>query len=266
MANEEQIAELRQQLQALQEQNQQLTQAVAALTREQQQQQQQPAAAVQNQELLRILQALPNMVAASVAAALPPRKDEDKNLVDLKGLGRPQAFTNIEKDFPVWTRKVANFVAGVHPGARDLLAWSADAQETVTVEKLTEDENLNEPEDVVKKLNDQLYTVLTSLTDGDSFDIVYACPPGAGFEAWRRLNRRWDPATAGRARKILRDILSPARSSLDDLQGNIERLEDLMRRYCLRRDASGARHELSADVRMASLEQLLPEDLENTAS
>eukprot|EP00971_Amphidinium_carterae_P266188 5280051-Amphidinium_carterae.1 len=36
-----------------------------------------------------------------------------------------------------------------------------------------------------------------------------------------------------------------------------------MRRYCARRDAAtGLRHELAEDIRMASLESLLPEELE----
>ena len=42
----------------------------------------------------------------------------------------------------------------------------------------------------------------------------------------------------------------------------IEKMEDLVRRYSSRRDAQGNAHSLSEDIRMGSLEALLPDDLE----
>ena len=102
-----------------------------------------------------------------------------------------------------------------------------------------------------------------SLCDKESFDIVIGAGAGEGLEAWRRLHRRWDPLTTGRARGLLREILSPGRAKLQDLQGAVERLEDLMRRYCQRKDThTGNRHTLAEDIRMAALEALLPEELE----
>eukprot|EP00971_Amphidinium_carterae_P175743 3483520-Amphidinium_carterae.1 len=65
---------------------------------------------------------------------------------------------------------------------------------------------------------------------------------GEGLEAWRRLHRRWGPLTTGRARGLLREILTPGRAKLSELQGAVERLEDLMRR-----------HTLAEDIRMASV-------------
>eukprot|EP00971_Amphidinium_carterae_P033414 658064-Amphidinium_carterae.1 len=101
-----------------------------------------------------------------------------------------------------------------------------------------------------------------SLTDGESFDLVMGAAAGEGLEAWRRLHRRWDPLRTGRERGLLREILTPGRAKLSELQGAVERLEDLMRRYCMRKDTqTGARHTLAEDIRMASLEALLPEDL-----
>ena len=69
---------------------------------------------------------------------------------------------------------------------------------------------------------------------------------------------------AGRARSLLRDILNPGRTKLNELLGAIERLEDLIRRHCSRRDAQGNQHTLAEDIRMSALEALLPEDIENT--
>ena len=49
---------------------------------------------------------------------------------------------------------------------------------------------------------------------------------------------------------------------IQGLQSAIESHEDLMRRYCSRRDSAGVQCSLSEDIRMASLEALLPEGLE----
>ena len=63
-------------------------------------------------------------------------------------------------------------------------------------------------------------------------------------------------------RNLLREILSPSRVKLLELMGAIERMEDLVRRDCGRRDAQGNVHTLAEDFRMSSLEALLPDDLE----
>ena len=119
------------------------------------------------------------------------------------------------------------------------------------------------PLDTLRMLADQLYTVLMSLVEGESFDIFVGSGSGEGLEARRRLPKRWDPLTTGRARGLLREILSPGRAKLVELQGAVERLVDLMRRYTQRRDArDGQRHTLAEDIRMAALEALLPEELE----
>ena len=39
------------------------------------------------------------------------------------------------------------------------------------------------------------------------------------WRRWRRLHKRWDPLTTGRARGLLREILSPGRAKLVELQG-----------------------------------------------
>ena len=58
------------------------------------------------------------------------------------------------------------------------------------------------------------------------------------------------------------EILSPSRVKVLELTVAIERLEDLVRRYCGRRDAQENVHTLAEDIRMSSLEALLPDDLE----
>ena len=67
----------------------------------------------------------------------------------------------------------------------------------------------------------------------------------------------------GRVRGLLREIHSPGRARLVELQGAVGWLEYLMRRYTQRRDArNGQRHMLAENIRMAAWEALLPEELE----
>ena len=136
-------------------------------------------------------------------------------------------------------------------------------KESATVAEANAATEVVMPPDTLRMLADQLYTVLMTLVEGESFDILVGSGSGEGLEAWRRLHKRWDPLTTGRARGLLREILSPGRAKLVELQGAVERLEDLMRRYTQRRDArNGQRHTLAEDIRMAALEALLPEELE----
>ena len=65
------------------------------------------------------------------------------------------------------------------------------------------------PLDTGRMLGDQLYTVLLTLGEGESFDILVGSGSGEGLEAWRRLPKCWDPLTTGRARGLLREIHSP---------------------------------------------------------
>ena len=51
------------------------------------------------------------------------------------------------------------------------------------------------PLDTVRMLADQLYTVLMTLVEGESFDILVGSGSGEGLEAWWRLHKRWDPLT-----------------------------------------------------------------------
>ena len=186
------------------------------------------------------------------AAANPARTNP--TLVDTKGLGKLPPLKNTESEFVSWARRTENFVVSVHPGARNVLTWAVE-RDSATVLEANAATEVVMPLDTLRMLADQLYTVLMTLVEGDSFDILVGSGSGEGLEAWRRLHKRWDPLTTGRARGLLREILSPGRAKLVELQGAVGRLEDLMRRYTQRRDArNGQRHTLAEDIRMAALE------------
>ena len=154
-------------------------------------------------------------------------------------------------------------VSGVFPNVRGALSFAVESQYVVTATAVAlVCLNLKLRCLLRWKIDGQLFMEPSSLTDGESFDVVMSAGGDHGFDSWRKLHRRWDPYTAGRAGNLLREILSPLRVKLPELMGAIERMEDLVRRCCCRRDAHGNVNSLAEDIRMSSLEALLPDDLE----
>ena len=161
----------------------------------------------------------------------------------------------------MWTKKIENYVSGVFPNVRGALAFAAESQDVVTAATIA----IGVPElgvETSAEIDVQLFVEMSALTEGESFDIVMSAGGDHGFESCHKLHRRWNPYTAGRARSLLREILSPTRAKLPELMCAIEKMEDLVRHYSSRRDAEGNAHSFAEDIRMSSLEALLPDDLE----
>ena len=173
------------QLAELRTRNQQLHQALQQVQQQQSQQ----------QGLVQALSDLPlslaQTVGAAVLAAASPART-NPTLVVTKGLGKPPPLKNTESEFVSWARRTENFVVSVHPGARDVLTWAVE-RESATVTEANAATEVVMPLDTLRMLADQLYTVLMTLVDGESFDILVGSGSGEGLEAWRRLHKRWDP-------------------------------------------------------------------------
>ena len=102
----------------------------------------------------------------------------------------------------------------------------------------------------------QMHTALMALASYEANDIV-ANSRKNPLEAWRRLQRRYDPTTGGRKRKILRTIIVPGRCSLLERQAGIERWESHVSRY-----EKKMKDKLDDEIKLAGLESLVPEELE----
>ena len=213
---------------------------------------------VSQQNIAQDLAELPGAITTVLSRSQAPMR---RMLVDPKGLGKPPVFSGREEHFYVWTKKVENRVSGVFPNVRGALTFAAESQDVVTAATVA----IGVPElgvETSAEIDGQLFVVLSALTEGESFDIVMSAGGDHGFESWRKLHGRWNPYTAGRARSLLREILSPTLARLPELMGAIEKMEDLVRRHCSQQDAQGNAHNLAEDIRMSSLEALLPDDLE----
>ena len=167
------------QLAELRTQNQQLHQALQQV--QQQQSQQQGLV----QALSDLPQSLAQTVGAAVLAAASPARATPT--LDTKGLGKPPPLKNTESEFVSWARRTENFVVSIHPGARDVLTRAVE-RESATVTEAKAATEVVMPLDNLRMLADQLYTVLMTLVDGESFDIFVGSGPGGGLEAWRPLD------------------------------------------------------------------------------
>ncbi|CAK0826208.1 unnamed protein product, partial [Prorocentrum cordatum] len=183
-------------------------------------------------------------------------------LVDTKGIGKPTTMGDDQEKFGAWNRKMENYVIGVYGESfRPVLRWAAEAERPVTIA------GAQAAHDGVPELEtkvNQLYAALISTTaDGsESNDLVTGAPDGNGLEAWRKLHRRWDPTTGPRKRLILRSIISPPKCSADELGSALEKWIQQIGRYERRQGEDGLA-ELPEDIKMAALEMLMPQDIEN---
>ena len=147
--------------------------------------------------------------------------------IDIKGLGKPTTFKNddvqerrqqaddVQERFIEWLRKATGFVSAAYGASfRAVLEWAEDQEQPITPEDLEVQFGAEGADDYVDNIegkDSQLHVALQSFTEGESFDIVLGATPH-GVEALRRLIRRWDPASGGRRRVILRQIVQPERA------------------------------------------------------
>ena len=188
-----------------------------------------------------------------------------KSLIDIKGLGKPTTFKNDEQRFIEWLRKTTGFASAAYGASfRGVLEWAEDQEQAITIEDLEVQFGAEGSEDYVDDIaekDSQLHVALQALTEGESFDIVLGATPH-GVEALRRLIRRWDPASGGRRRVILRQIVQPERAKLTELPGALEKWDGLLRRYQKRRAGGEVMQPVDDDIKISALEGLVPSELE----
>ena len=110
-----------------------------------------------------------------------------------------------------------------------MLEWAAEQPKEITMtaidlEFLPTDANKDRGVQNLEFVQQQMHTALMALTSYEANDVV-ANSRMNPLEAWRRLQKRYDPTTGGRKRNLLRTIISPGRRSLLELQAGIERWE-----------------------------------------
>lgn len=100
--------------------------------------------------------------------------------------------------------------------------------------------------------------MLFQVTDDEAWNLCQNSGRGNGLEAWRKLTRRYDPATGVRRRNLLRSVLRCGRCKLEGLNGALEEWEARISRYG--RSSTPAR-DLDEDIEVAALESFVPREL-----
>ena len=185
------------------------------------------------------------------------------NVADIKGLAKVKTFTNKEDEYDEWRRKTLNFLGEattLKKSIKDILTTCTECKTVIKTECL-KSQFPDIEEDDIDRADELIFMVLDNHTEGESNKIVNGAGDGNGYEAWRRLQSRWDPYTAGRTAGSLDSILNPIQATIGNMLECIEDLETKVRRYCSRRRPDGSYHVISEEIRMYSLRALCLEDL-----
>ena len=165
-------------------------------------------------------------------------------LVDTKGLGKPSTFSGDAEQYLPWRHRMSAYVCSIYPDLRDVLEWCEEREKSISTTELTD--AFGEGADEIDRVpnlfekSTELSSALQMVTAKEPFAIVINCSTN-GFEAWRRLARRYDPATASRKRSMLKSVINPQKQKLEHLPQAIEEWLDAVASYEKRKDASGNR-------------------------
>ena len=184
-------------------------------------------------------------------------------LIDNRGVAKPEKFKGDEPHCLKWKIRIESFIFSVFPEMERVLAWAEDQETQITSTEIT-DRFGTGAADAVEGVQDksaQLYAVMQNLMEGEAFSIVRNTTRGNGLEAWRKINRRFYPATGGSRKSLLRHVLAAPKLKLEELSAGIESWMHLVRRYEDRKDSRGDRQELPEDVKISILESLCPVEI-----
>ena len=134
------------------------------------------------------------------------------NLIDVNGLGRPKEFSGKEEDVQQWSKQTEALFAGVIKESETMLEWAAEQTTEIAAELINREflKTATNQEGGVQKLEfvlQQMHAALVALTSYEANDIV-ANSRKNPLEAWRRLQKRYDPTTGGRKKPFSHDHFS----------------------------------------------------------
>ena len=108
------------------------------------------------------------------------------------------------------------YVCSIYPELRDVLEWCEERDKSISAEELNTTsfgEGADEIDRVLKLFDKsiELSSALQMVTAKEPFALVINCQSN-GLEAWRRLTRRYEPATSSRKRSMLKTVISPQKA------------------------------------------------------
>ena len=155
------------------------------------------------------------------------------SIIDTRGVGTPEKFSGKEEEWQEWRYKVVSYLKAARPQipVKDILEWAetqtTPVNDTIITEVCSRD---SYDERQIIGFSNQLHTWLTSWARGPSMRYVMASQ--CGLEAWRSLNARYQPKSAGSKRNVLLKMLTmKGAKTPTELENQVLKLDDYIRLY-----------------------------------
>ena len=151
----------------------------------------------------------------------------------------------------------------VYPSIKGMLEWSQNEDKPLEKTELAKKarESMGPDASNLEHIDQQLYFMLISLTDGTTNNLV--ANSNLGFEAWRKLSKTYDPTGGGRIWNLLKQIINPGKCKVENLKPSLEMWEQQVTKYESTKDPEGNKRTMTEDMKMAALTSMLPVELEN---
>ena len=183
--------------------------------------------------------------------------------VDSKVLARPSIYDPVKMSgymaFNDWSDHVITCVDAQIPGTWEIMEYLKDTQ-PVSVVSL-DDLCLHFPNidrATLEYSNSNLYAVLITYTLNEARNIVRQARRPNGYEAWKLLQKRFNPVTIGRQRAGLTNIANPATNiPIAQLSGEIVAWETRITEF----EARPSAERISESIKMAAVVSMCPTKL-----
>ena len=189
-------------------------------------------AMAQNAGQTQALIALLNSLSPVIQQAVRPHSP---SMVDTRGLGNPDKFSGKDEDWIEWRYKAVSWLKAVKTtetvDVKSLLDWAERHEEEISEEVLRQEcSRTGIAPDGILKFASELETNLTHWVKGQGMVHIRGCQ--TGLEAWRNLNRRYSPKTAGSKRNILIKLLNmkPTKTPAE-LEAQLHKMDEHVRQY-----------------------------------
>lgn len=153
-----------------------------------------------------------------------PRRTE-RSFLDAKRIGFMKQFSGTQEEWDMWSFK---FLVEVRSMSQEMHTELKTVQNMTGV--LDEEEDPDLKTELGQKMSAELHDALVRLCSGDAFAIV-ASVDGRGFEAWQKLNRKFNPKTMARSIRLICEVVNPQKVvHLRDVEQAMDRWEEKVRR------------------------------------
>eukprot|EP00439_Symbiodinium_sp_Y106_P009439 s3150_g1.t1 len=147
--------------------------------------------------------------------------------VDQKNLGKPSVYDGTKEakqSFRDWQDTMVTFLDASMPGIWEVREWIANDQPKTALDKDAVKLHFPDANPLLIDYADcNIYACLSSYTGSEPKALVKQARRPNGFEAWRKLHARFNPATVGRQRASLTRITSPPENDIrEEIFGYLE--------------------------------------------